>query len=131
MKQKLTLIHPVSINGKQISELEYDTDEIDGALFMEAEVQQKAATSYKGGMAPMEFNTGLHLYLGMAAVIAIHRDYDWTDLSRLKGRDIVQLAQVGRSFITGSAEESQEKSSDEHTETMPESTTPASPTSKG
>lgn len=126
MKKKLTLSAPITINGKPVKELDYDVEAIDGALFLEAETQQKTATNFKGGMAPLEFNTGLHLYLGMAAIIAINPTIDWSDLSRVKGRDLVELVKVGRSFIQGdSAESSQEKNSAEHTETSPESTTQA------
>lgn len=125
MKKKLKLATPIIINGKPIDSFDYDVDEISGELFMEAEIQQKSATNYKGGMSPMEFNTGLHLYLGMAAIIALDSKVDWSDLLRIKGKDIVKIVAIGRTFITGSEGDSQASSSDEPTETSPESTTQA------
>lgn len=129
-KGTIKLVHPITINGKQVSQLTYNTDEIDGNLFMEAETQSKIASNYKGGMAPIELNNGLHLYLGYAAIIAVNRDVDWNDLNRLKGRDLITIMQVGRSFTVVSEDESAENSSGEPTETTQESTTPASPTSE-
>ena len=56
--------------------------------------------------------------------------YDFSDLERIKGADVVEVMKLGRNFMLASDQASQESDSDEPTETTPESTTPAKPTSK-
>lgn len=129
-KGSVTLSLPITINGTQVSELSFNSDEIDGNLYMEAEAMAGAATKYKGGMTVVEFNTGLHLYLGYAAIIAVNKNIDWNDLLRIKGRDLMKIMQIGRSFILGSEDDSTESSSEEPSETTPGSTTHQSQTSK-
>ena len=80
--------------------------------------------------AAAEFDFGLHLYLGFAAIIAVNPSYDFADLERIKGRDVVEVMAIGRNFMLKSDETSPESDSGEPTETTPESTTPARPTSK-
>ena len=80
--------------------------------------------------AAAEFDFGLHLYLGFAAIIAVNPSYDFADLERMKGHDVVEVMAIGRNFMLKSDEASTESDSDEPTETTPESTTPARPTSK-
>ena len=43
MNGTLTLKNPVMINGDKITEMKYDTNEIDGVLFATAEAKRKAA----------------------------------------------------------------------------------------
>lgn len=128
----ITLENPIMINGEKITELTYDTNEIDGILFATAEAKRKAAAGMKNMSvsAAAEFDFGLHLYLGYAAVIAVNNTYDFSDLERAHGYDVVQLMGVGRNFMLKSGKASQENASDEPTETTPESTTPARQTSK-
>lgn len=80
--------------------------------------------------AAAEFDFGLHLYLGYAAIIAVNPSYDFSDMERIKGHDVVEVMQIGRNFMLASDKASPESDSDEHTETTPECTTPAPPTSK-
>lgn len=128
----LKLKNPIKIDGKEVKELTYDINEIDALLFAEADAKKKAATGMKTmSLSPAaEFDPGLHLYLGFAAIIAVNRDIDFTDLERMKGRDTMEVMKIGRNFMLSSEEDSQGSDSDELSETTPESTTPAKQISK-
>ena len=131
-KNTITLKNPIMINGEKVKELTYDINEIDGVLFATAETKKKAAAGMKNmTIAPAaEFDFSLHLYLGYAAIIAVNPSYDFSDLERIKGADVVEVMKLGRNFMLASDQASQESDSGEPTETTPESTTPAKPTSK-
>lgn len=128
----LKLKNPIKIDGKEVKELTYDINEIDALLFAEADAKKKAATGMKTmSLSPAaEFDPGLHLYLGFAAIIAVNRNIDFADLERIKGRDTMEVMKIGRNFMLSSEEDSQESDSDELSETTPESTTPAKQISK-
>ena len=128
----LLLKNPIKIDGKEVTAVTYDSNEIDGILFATAEAKKKAAAGMKNtSIAPAaEFDFGLHLYLGYAAIIAANPSYDFSDVERIKGRDVVKVMAIGRNFMLASDKEQQENDSDEHTETTPESTTQAQPNSK-
>ena len=131
-KGTLSLKNPVMIDGKEVKEMTYDSNEIDGILFATAEAKKKAAAGMKNAsITPaVEFDFGLHLYLGFAAIVAVNPSYDFSDVERIKGRDVVEVMAIGRNFILASEQEQPESGSGEPTETTPESTTPARPTSK-
>ena len=131
-KGTLALKNPVMIDGEEVKEVTYDSNEIDGILFATAEAKKKAAAGMKNTtITPAaEFDVGLHLYLGFAAIIAVNPSYDFSDVERIKGRDVVEVMAIGRNFILTSEQGQQENDSGEPTETTPESTTPARPTSK-
>lgn len=128
----LKLRNPIMINGEKIAEVTYDANEIDGILFATAESKRKAAAGMKNTtITPAaEFDFGLHLYLGFAAIVAVNPSYDFSDVERIKGRDVVEVMAIGRNFMLASDQEQQENDSDEPTETTPESTTQARPNSK-
>lgn len=128
----LELKNPILIDGKTVTEVTYDANEIDGVLFAEAEAKRKNAAGLKNtSITPAaEFDFGLHLYLGFAAIIAVNRNFDFSDVERIKGRDVVEVMAIGRNFMLGSDQEQPEKDSDEPTEIMPESTTQAQQNSK-
>ena len=133
IKGTLHLKNPILINGKEITEVTYDSNEIDGILFATAESKRKAAAGRKDfSIAPAaEFDFSLHLYLGFAAIVAVNPSYDFSDLERMKGHDVVEVMGIGRNFMLTSEEKAQtESDSGEPTETTPETTTPARPTSK-
>ena len=48
--------------------------------------------------AAAEFDFGLHLYLGYAAIVAVNPTYDFSDLERMKGADVVEVMAIGRKF---------------------------------
>lgn len=127
----LTLKNPIMINGTEVKEMTYDINEIDGILFATAETRKKAAAGMKNvTIAPAaEFDFALHLYLGYAAIIAVNPSYDFSDLERIKGADVVDVMAIGRNFMLKSEETSTENDSDEHIEITPESTTQAPETS--
>lgn len=93
MNGTLTLKNTVMINGDKITEMKYDTNEIDGVLFATAEAKRKAAAGMKNlsVSAAAEFDFGLHLYLGYAAIVAVNPTYDFSDLERMKGADVVEV----------------------------------------
>jgi len=128
----LSLRNPIMIDGQKVSAVTYDSNEIDGILFATAEGKKKAAAGMKNtSISPAaEFDFGLHLYLGFAAIVAANPSYDFSDVERIKGRDVVEVMAIGRNFILASEKEQTESDSDEPTETTPESTTPAQPSSK-
>ena len=128
----LKLKNPIKIDGKEVKELTYDINEIDALLFAEADAKKKAATGMKTmSLSPAaEFDPGLHLYLGFAAIIAVNRNIDFADLERMKGKDTMEVMKIGRNFMLSSEEDSPENDSDERSETTPASTTPAKPISK-
>lgn len=131
--KELKLRNPIKINGKEVTVLTHDANEIDGILFATAEAKKKAAAGMKNTtLSPaVEFDFSLHLYLGYAAIIAVNPVYDFSDLERIKGFDTMDIMEIGRNFIFKSEEKQQVSGSDEHTETTPESTTQAPGTSKG
>lgn len=128
----LKLRNPIMINGEKVAEVAYDTNEIDGILFATAESKRKAAAGMKNtSITPAaEFDFGLHLYLGFASIVAVNPSYDFSDVERIKGRDVVDVMAIGRNFMLASDQAQQESDSDEPTETTPESTTQAQPNSK-
>ena len=130
--ETLKLKNPIMINGEIIAEVTYDSNEIDGILFATAESKRKAAAGLKNTtITPAaEFDFGLHLYIGFAAIIAANPTYDFSDVERIKGHDVVKVMAIGRNFMLASDQEQQESASDEPIETTPESTTQARQNSK-
>lgn len=131
--EKLTLSTPITINGKKVKEMTYDTDAITVGLFTEAEARKlKATTAKAGGSAgAFELDYSLHLYLGMAAIIAANTDIDFSDLERITGPDVMTIMRIGRNFTTSRSEAPSEgNNSDEPSVTTDEPSTPLSETSK-
>ncbi len=128
----LKLKNPIMIDGQKVTEVTHDSNEIDGILFATAESKRKAAAGMKNtSISPAaEFDFGLHLYLGFAAIIAANPAYDFSDVERIKGHDVVEVMAIGRNFILASEKGQPESDSGEPTETTPESTTPARQNSK-
>jgi hypothetical protein len=126
MKGTIQLSNPITINGKQVVALAYDTVGITGALFCEADSRRRFAAGSKNiSIAPAaEFDYGLHLYLGYAACVAAAPEVDFADLERIHGEDLVDIMAVGRNFIMKS-EDSQQSNSDAPTETTVVPTTQA------
>lgn len=128
----IKLKNPITINGKPVNELTYDVNEITPAGFAEAEYRKTLANGSKGSpsSAAVELDYSLHLYLGFAAILAVNPEYDFNDLERIKGVDVMAVMKVGRNFIIASAGKSTDDESENASETTPESTTPGRPNSK-
>ena len=123
---KIILNKPILINGKEVNELTYDTGEITVAQFCEAEARKTTVIGNKVGATARELDNALHLYLGIMAIIAVNPHIDVTDLERVKGFDLVKMANIGRSFmVAGVVDELQESNSGDTSEAMPEPSTQA------
>ena len=124
MEGTIKLSKPILIDGRNITELNYNLDEITPALFAEAEAmknKESGASRFQGGAAgTMELDYSFHLYLGAAAVIAANPEWTFDDILRVKGQDIYKLMGIGRSFMMPS-EDSQEDNSEEPSEITQES----------
>lgn len=120
----IQLDKPIMINGKEVKELTFDTAEITAGQFCEAETKRFAAGGNQPVMTTYEFDHGLHLYLGMMAIIAVNPHIDIKDLERVKGFDMIKIARVGRNFIlTGAGAASDQNNSGATSEIMQEPTT--------
>lgn len=126
MRGALTLKNPILINNEKISEMTYDSNEITGALFSEAEAMRKRSAGMRNvSINPaIEFDFGLHLYLGYAAIIAVNPKYDFSDLERIHDGDLMVIMDIGRNFIIQSEDSSPASGSDEQFGTTPEPSTP-------
>lgn len=123
MNNILKLRNPIAINGTNISELNYDAEEISAALFAEADARRKSAAGMKNiSISPAaEFDASLHLYLGFAAIIAANPKYAFADVERIHGTDIIDVMGIGRNFILKSEQtNSPSNSSDERSEVTAE-----------
>lgn len=122
----IKLINPLKVNGRELSELKCDMDAVDAEGFIRAEALSNAKRNNEGSVASMaEVDYGFHLYLAFEGVKAAMPEVDTTDLERVKGRDLVQLMQVGRFFALGADGGSEGSSSDAPSESSQESSTAA------
>ena len=118
---KIILRQSLKINGKEVKELTYDTAAITAEQFCAADSLKFEASGRRPNLTTYEFDNGLHLYLGMMAIIAKNPEIDVTDLERVKGFDMIQIAKVGRNFIlTGAGEDSDQSKSADTSETTQE-----------
>ena len=115
MSNKITLREPIAINGKQVTELTYDALQITAEQFSEACARSSAIDKNKSFSFKMRENDyALHLYLGMMAIIAVNPEIDITDLERIKGFDVLAVADIGMLFtLRRSAATSEESNSEE------------------
>lgn len=124
---------PLMVNGKQLTELPYDIDAIDAAMYVRAESYSRKK-DVENVIGIEEFDYGFHLYLGFAAIMAADPSIDIADLERIKGRDLMEVARVGRFFTSNASEDSQyedpsespDASSKGQSASSQKSTTPAS-----
>lgn len=125
--QTLKLIHPLLVNGQELTELTYNAQEITAMQFTEA-ASRSAALSKKNTSVTLKFRENdysLHLYLGFMAIIAVNPQIDISDLERIKGTDILNISDIGQTFtlrIAGAR--SEENNSAEQSENTAEFSTP-------
>lgn len=94
--EKLTLGNPITINGKKVKTLTYDTGAITVGMFAEAEALKLRATTHKAGgsAGATELDYSMHLYLAMMAITAVNPDIDIADLERISGPDVMELVRT-------------------------------------
>ena len=119
MKNEVTSIklkNPIQINGETVNELTYDVNKITPAAFAEAEYKKSQASGSRGAPSAgaIELDYSMHLYLGFAAVIAENPKYDYNDLQRITGPDVMSLMKVGRNFLLASAADESEAETSEN-----------------
>lgn len=121
-KEILKLSKPLLVNGKSLKELSY-TLELDVDDILKAhENRAKAHNNMDTAMKLVEFDTELHLYAGMQAIIKLNPEIDVFDLKKLSGADVPPLFRIGRTFFTQTASEESSKTSNEPSATTQEDT---------
>lgn len=129
MRDIIKLKTPILVDGKQVSEIAVNTEEITGQLYAEADTRKRIAAGTKNvAIIPaVEFDFGLHIYIGYAAAIAANPRFTFEDLERVKGADVISFAEVGRNFLLKS-EDAELNNSDERSEITADTTTQVQPT---
>ena len=124
-KNVIKLDSPIKVSGKLRSELTYDYFEISNDLYMEAAMRSSRIGSTMNTAAAKEVNEALIFCFGKAAIIAANPDISWEDLEQLKGFALLDVANVGRFFITRKREGSAQSPSDEQSADTPNDSTQA------
>lgn len=124
-KNVIKLDSPIKVSGKLRSELTYDYFEISNDLYMEAAMRSSRIGSTMNTAAAKEVNEALIFCFGKAAIIAANPDISWEDLEQLKGFALLDVANVGRFFITRKREVSDQSPSDEQSADTPNDSTQA------
>lgn len=101
-KETLTLTTPLLVNGKELSELQYDTSLISINDLAAIETERSQALGNKGvGTIRIAHNDFLlHILIGMHAIIKCNPSIDIEDLKRIKGYDLTQISLIGTRFFT-------------------------------
>ncbi|MCM1040424.1 MAG: early nodulin 20 (N-20) [Ruminococcus sp.] len=132
MKEIMRLRTPIEVNGKSVSTLEYDFEEITCELYTMASTYADAKTLLSNqqgrpSATVMEQNVSFHMYLGMMAILTVNPEIDITDLERIKGSDLIMITMLGRNFTIGrSAELLGQSGLEGPSEATPDSITPES-----
>ena len=132
--EKLTLSNPITINGKKVKTLTYDTGAITVGMFAEAEALKLRATTHKAGgsAGATELDYSMHLYLAMMAITAVTPDTDPADRARIWGPVVLALVCIGGiSTTTWWGAPSEQNDSESSSETTPEPSTSQSESSDG
>ena len=121
MEKKFKFKHTIKVNGREINEVNYDEEEVTIELYNEACERGGAPGAIK------ETNDKLHVYIFWACVMAVNPEIDFTTMHQIKGiRDLVTMGDIGRNFMIRSGE-SDQNTSEELSEDMPEDTILALP----
>jgi hypothetical protein len=127
MKDTITLKNPIYIDGSPKMILTYDTEQITGEQFIEAESLAMKMIGKNVKASVLEVDYSLHTYLGFASIIAINPEITIEELMQIKGSDNVKITRIGRDFIGEAAEsDSEENASENYIDVIPEPITQAS-----
>lgn len=129
-KNTIKLDNPIKVNGEEVSVLTYDYFEITNDLYLEAAMRSSRVGNTMNAAAVRELNEALALCFGKAAIIAVNPKFSWEDLDKVKGFDLLKVANVGRFFITGKRETSCQSTSEKQSEDTPSASTQAPETSE-
>lgn len=125
----IKLKHPITVNGKKRSKLNYNAEEITGDMY--AEACKKARENTNGTYETAEIDYTLQLYIGFESIIAVNSDIDLADLEiGVRGPDLVKIAGIGRTFFIDAWEDSEGGTSDELTDNTGDTITPVKPNSE-
>ena len=124
-KNIIKLDTPIKINGEACSELTFNYFEITNDLYMEAAMRSSRIGNTMNAAAIRELNEALAFSLGKAAIIAANPKISWEDLEQIKGFALLDVANVGRFFISRKREDSNPDPSDERSEDTPSDSTQA------
>lgn len=108
-KKTLDLISPIKINGKTYKKLSYDFEQITVEGFSEALSEFPLTSGQPNYYADPKFD----IAVAMAAIIAVNPSFDYNDLRRLRGSDVIQLTTLGLNFIYFSEDDSLDETSDD------------------
>ena len=123
-KKSFVLDTPIMVNGKEVKELSYDASKITASQFVLAATASVVNGQTKAAMKMRENDYSLHFYLGCYAIIAVNPDIDISDLERLSGYDVLDVADIGLLFtLRRLGEASEESTSDVPSENIPATST--------
>ena len=121
----IKLDKPIKVTGQERHELTYDYFEITNDLYLEAAMRSSRVGNTMNAAAVRELNEALAFSLGKAAIIAANPDISWEDLEQIKGFALLDVANVGRFFITRKREVSAQNPSGEQSVVTPSDSTQA------
>ena len=122
----IKLDSPIKITGKECTELSFNYFEITNDLYLEAAMRSSRIGNTMNAAAVRELNEALAFNLGKAAIIAANPNISWEDLEQLKGFALLDVANVGRFFITRKRVDFDLKPSGERSVDTPSDSTQAS-----
>ena len=120
---KVILSYPLTINGVEIKELEYDFSTFTVDDYLKAVSSKRPG---KPGDIAMQINDyALHHSLGVAVILNSNKEKGWSaeDFDRLRGNDIWKISEVGLSFFASPDDVPQENNSGEPSEDIPKDST--------
>ena len=117
---------PIKINGVECTELTFNYFEITNDLYLEAAMRSSRVGNTMNTAAVRELNEALAFCLGKAAIIAANPKISWEDLDHLKGFALLDVANVGRFFISRKRVDFGQNPSGEQSEDTPNDSTQAS-----
>jgi hypothetical protein len=122
--QKIKLLKPLKVNGKELNELPFDTSSFGAAELTRA--NKMAAEANNGVFIPgQEIDYNYHLAIAQVIIETSSKgEISVDDLKRIQGADYFTLQREGRNFLLESVTPEQE-TSDEPSDTTADSSKPA------